>query len=401
MHDILLVVAGFATSWLATRPELGTRAGLIAAGAFGVVLAAYSWLHLGVRSVGRLAAVAAAVIVVQILMVSAASFAVELLYIFRFDIVTTGPVVTAVAGATAAALIASFIFFLPSPSQREPSGLEMVCCAIGGALGCFTPNFEDAGARSVLQLPLWNAGVAAAIGLVSHLRSFPAPSSKTSLQLLTALGFVGVCAAVVFGDSLRSAMQPAPVPVDAARSAAIREARIKSVKEAPPFAELPAIDIVPAREMFIADPIDGVVCDPPSGDALGTDIREIESHRLRVPARRQYQVECRVKTEDPKLSSTLRVKVVQYPNDAWARYDIRFQQGEQGLRDSIDVQTVSRDDRPVFVIKSTALWVSGDKVIVVNWSQPSRTWDGVVGAYLEKYPNTLDRDFDLPYLPPY
>ena len=96
----------------------------------------------------------------------------------------------------------------------------------------------------------------------------------------------------------------------------------------------------------------------------------------------------------------MRVEIVQYPNDAWARYDLRFYDGEQGLRDEINVKTVSTQDRLVFVIGSSkALWSSGDKVIVIGGSAPPEILDAFINAYLDMYPSTLEPGFDLPYLP--
>ena len=57
-------------------------------------------------------------------------------------------------------------------------------------------------------------------------------------------------------------------------------------------------------------------------------------------------------------------------------------------------------DRPVFVIGSKAFWSSGDKVIVIGGSAPPEILDAFINAYLATYPNTLEHDFDLPYLPP-
>ena len=96
----------------------------------------------------------------------------------------------------------------------------------------------------------------------------------------------------------------------------------------------------------------------------------------------------------------MRVEIVQYPNDAWARYDLRFYDGEQGLRDEINVKTVWTEERPVFVIGSSkALWASGDKVIVIGGTALPEILDAFINAYLQRYPNTLEHDFDLPYLP--
>ena len=94
------------------------------------------------------------------------------------------------------------------------------------------------------------------------------------------------------------------------------------------------------------------------------------------------------------------VEIVQYPNDAWARYELRFRNGDEGLGDEIKVKTVWTQDRPVFVIGSKAFWSSGDKVIVIEGTAPPEILDAFIDAYLERYPNTLEHDFDLPYLPP-
>ena len=99
------------------------------------------------------------------------------------------------------------------------------------------------------------------------------------------------------------------------------------------------------------------------------------------------------------MRSSLSVEIVQYPNDAWARYELRFRNGDQGVGDEINVKTVWTLDRPVFVIGSKAFWSSGDKVIVISGNAPPAILDAFINAYLQRYPNTLEHDFDLPYLP--
>ena len=78
------------------------------------------------------------------------------------------------------------------------------------------------------------------------------------------------------------------------------------------------------------------------------------------------------------------VEIVQYPNDAWARYELRFRNGDQGLGDEINVKTVWTQDRPVFVIGSKAFWSSGDKVIVISGNAAPAILDAFINAYLAK-----------------
>ncbi len=65
------------------------------------------------------------------------------------------------------------------------------------------------------------------------------------------------------------------------------------------------------------------------------------------------------------------------------------------------VEPVSTNGRPLFVVGSTkALWSSGDKAIVISGTAASEILDAFIGAYLARYPSTLDPGFDLPSLPP-
>jgi len=216
---------------------------------------------------------------------------------------------------------------------------------------------------------------------------------------------------MVLGGTLLETAEPSYVSaMQAQHAASLREARIKSVNEAPPFVDLPpAISFVPATDMFTSTPIVGVVCDPPNSALQAPETRLIESLQLRVPARHQYLLRCHQATEDPRIRppedprvpSGVRLEIVQYPNDAWARYDLRFYDGELGLRDEINVKTVWTEERPVFVIGSSkALWASGDQIIVIGGTALPEILDAFINAYLEMYPNTLEHNFDLPYLPP-
>ena len=403
MYTILLALAGLMSGWLAMWPAPGIQAGAIAAGLLGAILAAYLWLHAGARSVVHLAGVVATVIICHFLILVFAPFTLALLSVFGFHPETTGGMVAALAGATGAAFVA-FMFLGPLRSQREWLGFEISWCATAGALACFVSNFSSfVTGVTVLQMPLWNGGVAGALALVMHLRSREAASRTTTLRLLTGAGLAGVCVLMVFGGTLLETATPSYVSaMKEQHAASLREARIKSLNEAPPFVDMPAIAFVPASDIFTTSPIAGVACDPPNGNPQAPETREIESRQLRVPVRYQYLLQCHQEKEDPRIGSRVRVEIVQYPNDAWARYDLRFHDGDQGLRDAINVKTVSTEDRPVFVIgTSKALWSSGNKVIVIGGSAPPEILDAFINAYLRTYPSTLERDFDLPYLPPH
>ena len=95
----------------------------------------------------------------------------------------------------------------------------------------------------------------------------------------------------------------------------------------------------------------------------------------------------------------MNVLIVQYPNDAWAQYDLRHQRGYDRLFDQRSVGRTTNHGRPIFIINETTYWVSGDKILSINGSVPRETVSAFVDTYLRRYPNSLDPDFDLPYRP--
>jgi hypothetical protein len=406
MHAILLAVAGSLSGWLTMSPALGNPAGAIAAGLLGLVLAAYLWWHAGVRSEARLAGVALIPFISHVGTVGLAIFTLALLSAFGHHPDTTGGLVAAWTGAVSAAIIAA-IFLAAVPDQHDSSPGEIAFCGTAGALACFFSNFSEfINGVTILKMPLWNGGVAAALAFVMHVRSRPLARRTAMFSRLTGAGLVVVCVLMVFGGT-QFVAAPEPVYLREMRerqSALLREARITSLNEAPPFADLAANTIVPARDVFTWAPTVGVVCNSPTGERLTPQTRTIESRQLRVPARHTYRLQCQAVTLGTNTDSTVQVEVIQYPNDSWAQYELRFQGGDQGLWDAIDVTTVttaSSNGRPVFVTGSTkALWSSGDKAIVVSGTAVPEVLDAFINGYLERYPNTLAADFDLPSLPP-
>ena len=288
MHNILLALAGLLSGWLAMWPAPGILAGMIAAGLLGVILASYLWLHAGARSVAQLAGVVVMPIICHLFMLSMAPFALALLSAFGFYPETTGGTVAALAGATGAALVV-LVFLQALPSPRDPSVVELAWCATAAALACVVSNFSSyVPGVTVLQMPLWNGGVAGALALVMHLSSREAAFRRRTLRRLIRVGLAGVCLMVLGGTLLETAGPSYVSAMKEQQAASLREARIKSLNGAPPFVDLPAIPFVPASDMFTSTPIVRVVCDPPNGAPQAPETREIESLQLRVPARHQY-----------------------------------------------------------------------------------------------------------------
>jgi hypothetical protein len=399
-HAFLLAVAGVASGVLASWPPLGGQASSIAAVSLGGVLAAYLWLHAGVRSPARLAGMILAAIVGHYVMVFIGLASVLLMYVLASHANLSPSLAMAPAAAVGTTVIA-VVFLQALPSTRDQLGLEITCCAIaGGLLGCLWEFAGFSAVRWLAPLPVLNGALAAVFGLVAYLRSRPVAASTMSLRLLAGAGLAGVCAVFVFGNSLRAAAVPAPVRIESPYVGAVRAATLKSVSEAPSSTDLAAIPVVPARDMFTPRPIAGFTCYPPNDDPLAPDTREVESQELRTPARHRYHLQCYPKNEGTQSLSDVHVWVVQYPNDAWARYDLRNQDGYQGLiQDRHAVTRITKHGRPLFVGKTGTYWSSGDKVLDISGSAPPETLDAFIDAYLTRYPNTLEPGFDLPYLP--
>lgn len=117
-----------------------------------------------------------------------------------------------------------------------------------------------------------------------------------------------------------------------------------------------------------------------------------------MPARRDYYLQC-YRLEDGPDAARVNVSILQDPNDAWAQYELRHQRGYDRLFDQRHVGRTTSRDRPLFVINEKTYWVGGDRILSVGGIAQEETVNAFVDVYLRRYPNSLDQDFDLPYLP--
>ena len=406
-HVIVLSLAGLASAWVAAL--LGDPTGLAAAVLFGVALAGYLSYFASIGSPTALASVIFTAPVSYILVMILGSIAMTFLGLAAaivgqfgsMDVKLLGTAGMAIGGAGGAALLAA-VFLQALPAARNQFILEVASCAIvGGLAGALSRVAAQGSVQVFAAVPTWTCAVGFAFGFVAHLRSASSASGAAALRTLAAVGLASICLVVLVGDSLRATPQQVS-EFEVGRAAELREARTKWFNEAPPFADLPASSAIPARDLFIPEPIAGTACNPPKDDLLAVRTRTIESHRLQVPARHQYLLQCSPKQEDASAPTIVRVEIVQYPNEAWAQYELRFVEGDLGLPHSIGLVTVapkSTGGRPVFVIGKKAIWASGDKTVVISGTVSYERLDTFVNAYLERHPNTLPVDFDLPTLP--
>jgi hypothetical protein len=202
---------------------------------------------------------------------------------------------------------------------------------------------------------------------------------------------------VIIGQYLILSQTPASTTQESPYVAAVREAKTTSLSEAPPFVDVATIPFVPASDMFERGPIAGYAYHPPIDEALAPDTIAVGSHQLRVPARHLYRSQYYEEKFGPNSLSRMLVAVVQYPNAAWARYDLRYQDGDEGLHHKENVERITKFGRPIFAIGLTSYWASGDKLIAITGSE-EKIVDAFIEAYLKRYPNTLEPEFDLPYL---
>jgi hypothetical protein len=202
---------------------------------------------------------------------------------------------------------------------------------------------------------------------------------------------------VVVGQYLIGLAAPGRTVPESPYTAAVREAKTKSLNEAPPFVDAATIPSVPAIDMFERGPIAGYAYHPPIDEALAPETIEVGSHQLRVPARHLYRLQGYQEKLGPESLSRVLVSVVLYPNAAWARYDLRYQDGDDGIHHKENVERITKYGRPIIAIGLTTYWASGDKLIAITGSEQEIV-DAFIEAYLKRYPNTLEPEFDLPYL---
>ena len=402
---IILTLAGLAAGSLAMWPMFGPASAKISAALLGAALAAYLWVHAGVRDRVRLAAVVVAPIVGEAVMVFVGGVAIVLTFMLSNGGASTSSFVgmAAAAGAAGAAVIA-VVFLLVLPSKGDHLLLEIVFCATAGAssvlLWEFVARFAAlATAGPIAHMPLWHVAVASSLAVVASLRLRPVAADPFVLRGLAGVGVAGVCAMLVAsaGAEPAAAAIPYRLVVPSPYVDAIRAAKIKSVKDAPPSMDLRLI-APGAEELMFARPMAGIGCYPPLNQSIPPDEKHIETLLLQVPARRRSYLQC-YRLEDGPNGARVHVLIVRYPNDAWAQYELRHQRGYDSLFERRDVARTTRYGRPIFVIDGKTYWVSGDKILSVGGSAPRQTLSAFVDDYLRRYPNSLEPDFDLPYLP--
>ena len=399
---ILLTLGGFVAGALAMWPMFGHASAKISAAVLGLSLAAYLWVHAGVRDYRRLTAVVAAAIVGELVIAFVGIAGLMLTWLLSNG-TPTPFVATAAAGAAGAAVVA-VVFLLVLPSTGDHLHLEVIFCATAGALSVLLWGFAgrfaaQALAGPIVQVPLWHAAVASSLAVVASLRLRPVATNPFALRYLTGVGVAGLCVLLMASGTIARAVAPpvSAVVVSSPYADAFRAAKIKSVEDAPPSVDPGAIAPSAGEKMF-AQPMAGIACYPPLDHPIPPETKQIETLPLHLPARHEYFLQCYRLADGPN-GARANVLIVQYPNDAWAQYQLRHQRGHDRLLDQRYVGRTTKHDRPIFVINEKTYWVSGDKILCVGGSAPGETLSAFVNSYLRRYPNTLDPDFDLPYLP--
>ncbi len=399
---IILTLAGLAAGSLVMWPMFGPASSEISAAFLGVALAAYLRVHAGVRDLGRLAAVVVAAIVGDAIVVFFGAVGLVLTWMLSNGGTPAPFVATAAAGAVGTAVIA-VVFLLVLPSKGDHLLLEVVFCATAGAssvlLWMVVAWFGFTTAGPIAQLPLWHVAVAGSLGVVASLRLRPVAADPLVLRCLAGVGVAGVCAMLMAsGGAPRAAAAPSRrIVVSSPYADAIRAAKIKSIKDAPPSIDLRLI-APGAEEKMFARPMAGIGCFPPTTQSIPPDEKQVETLLLQVPARHQYYLQC-YRLEDGPNGARVNVLIMQYPNDGWAQYELRHQDGYDRLFPQLSVGRTTKHGRPIFAFDGKTYWVSGDKILSISGGAPGETVSAFVDAYLRRYPNSLDTDFDLPYLP--
>jgi hypothetical protein len=279
--------------------------------------------------------------------------------------------------------------------------LEVACCAIVVALSTFLwPLALYLPLRWLVGTTGWNGAVATSLGVVAYLRTRPGESSATALRIMSVAGLAAACVLLLIGDRLQAAVSPAArvVRVESPFAVAFREAMLKSLNEAPPLVDLPEIADVPASEIFKRR-VAGFACFPPrDGLFITPDPVRVESVERRMQSRYEYRLQCYPAKEGPHSLTVVHVTIARYPNAEWARYDLRYQHGYHSLPDQRIVNRLVKHGRPIFMRESRTYWASVDKIVTI--SAPTEALQAFVDAYFERYPSTLEPDFDLPYYRP-
>lgn len=136
----------------------------------GIVLAADLYLHAGVRAHDRLAWVILSVFGAYIAQTGLMLATVIIGLALSSAAVWIVSAATMLAGGVGAAIIA-VVYLRVLPSEQHDLGLEVACCAIGGALAAALSDLWALETlRDLPRLALWNGTVAGLLALVSHLR---------------------------------------------------------------------------------------------------------------------------------------------------------------------------------------------------------------------------------------
>ena len=393
-HVLLLMVAGLMSGMVGNLSPFGPLSPVL----LGVSLAAYLLLRAGVDSPSRLGLVVAAAVAGYYVMIIGGFAGLMVLLMLR-DYAPRSIELAAAPGAAVGAGVVALAFLSVLPSQRDHLKLEVACCAILVALSTFLwPLAAYVQFRWLVGTTGWNGAVATSLALVAYLRTRSGESSATALRIASGAGLAAACMLFLIGDRLHAAPEARLVRVESPTAVAFRESMLKSLNEAPPLVNLPEVADVPASAIF-RRPVAGFACFPPREALFITpDPVRVESVERRMQSRSEYRLQCYLAKEGPHSRTVVHVTVARYPNEEWARYDLRYPHGYHSLPDQRTVNRLVRHGRPIFVRESRTYWASVDKIVTI--SAPAEVLQTFVDAYLELYPSTLEPEFDLPYRPP-
>jgi hypothetical protein len=387
-----LALLGLLSVPIAILPASLLGAGPLPVGfVFGALLAGYLWRCQGVRSPARLAGLILTSGAAFILAMLAAILLGFLPDVFaRSSAMGPGPTQFFFAGAVGATLVTSaFLALLPSAGQQPARAfVEVASCAAAGAVLAPLGSFVDdrvptvMGGSLLVMIGVWQAGIAFLLVIVAELRAAdrvelqqpliappPRPLSAAAQTL-----FAVVLTMLVLGGALMAHWRAQ----SKASMARHEQAIAASLAEAPPRENLPRPQERPLEEALVLHEIGRVA---PEG--TGNVRREAAADHPPVPGhapppeRLEYYVSYRGRDHGG-------VTIWQYPNAAWARYELRH----IGF-----VTEMSVNRQIVLASELEYFWYSGASLIRVS-AQPSDARE-LLKAYLAKYPSSVEPSFPL------
>jgi hypothetical protein len=406
---------------------LGALFGIFVGDIFGAVISVYFWIFPRCRSVAKLIEFTLASTFAYIVALYVTMFSSEFIGFSSNTSASAGSLKTApigalfLGGASGAfiVLIAALLLFSSRPDPWRVVSRALQWSFVGGVLGMLgwasgpflgQVVLSALGQRAVLSLPgdagtdyyyslylVWQTGMGLVLGILLaqeavQVTSFSDSISRSRIRSPQAVRVARLClVAIVVLALAYFARKEIP---DHYQSVRWQRAYLKHVAEIPSLENLHKVAAVPADQMLILNQIGEYV---PSRAKVGESNPALNAKTgaPTVPRAQCYVIRYALPGAPdggPRVGPHVDVQVQEYPNEAWAMYEL----GEQGFATNLaDIEKLTKFGNRIlaqteFVGRGGGafyFWSSANRLVILQFS--SGDPDEFLKEYLGRYPSSL------------